>query len=91
MSGPNTAAQQTLTAHDADGNVVQTQHPNVMVMETVRGFHEGYYRDLVAMPLPVRQGAAYFDPSPGLGVTLRPEVLARPDATRRVSGRIGEQ
>ena len=28
VSGPNTTARQTLTAYDADGNVVQTQQPN---------------------------------------------------------------
>ena len=55
-------------------------------METVRGFCEGYYRDVVAEPIPVREGRAVLTEfGAGLGVSLRPEFLARPGITRRVS------
>jgi galactonate dehydratase len=81
-----------IAPHDCTGpvNVFACLHlcaalPNVMVMETVRGFHEGYYRDLVTKPLPIREGAAYFDEAAGLGVALRPEFLARSDVQRRIS------
>ncbi|MDB5074589.1 MAG: dehydratase, partial [Chloroflexi bacterium] len=81
-----------IAPHDCTGpvNVFACLHlcaavPNAMVMETVRGFHLGYYRDLVSKPLPVRGGQAYFDPAPGLGVELRPEVLSRPDRQVRTS------
>ena len=76
--------------HDCTGpvNVFACLHvcaaaPNAMVMETVRGFYEGYYRDIVAEPLPIRDGRAQLDFGPGLGVALRPEVVAR--ASSRVS------
>jgi hypothetical protein len=59
--------------------------PNVMVMETVRGFYDGYYRDIVTTPLAIREGHAFLDATPGLGARLRPELLARPDLQRRVS------
>ena len=56
-----------------------------MVQETVRGFYEGYYLDALTQPLPIREGRAFFDLGPGLGVQLRREVLARADLKRRVS------
>ena len=60
--------------------------PNAMVMETVRGFCEGYYRDVVAEVVPVQGGRAVLTGfSAGLGVTLRAEFLARSDLTRRFS------
>jgi L-alanine-DL-glutamate epimerase-like enolase superfamily enzyme len=82
-----------VTPHDCTGpvNVFAALHlcaaaPNVMVQETVRGFYEGYYRQMLTEPLPIREGRAYFDAlKPGLGVRLRPEVLARSDLHRRVS------
>ncbi len=60
--------------------------PNAMVMETVRGFCEGYYRDVVAEVVPVQGGRAVLTGfGAGLGVTLRVEFLARSDVTRRFS------
>jgi L-alanine-DL-glutamate epimerase-like enolase superfamily enzyme len=81
-----------IAPHDCTGpvNVFACLHlcaamPNAMVMETVRGFVRGYYGDLVTKPVPIREGFAYFDDEPGLGVRLRDEVLARPDRQVRVS------
>lgn len=60
--------------------------PNAMIMETVRGFCEGYYRDVVAEPVPVQDGHAVLTGfGAGLGVTLRPEFLAQSGVTRRIS------
>jgi hypothetical protein len=56
-------------------------------METVRGFCEGYYREIVAEPVPLREGRAVLKFGTGLGVTLRPEFLARPTTTRRSTER----
>ena len=56
-----------------------------MIQETVRGFYEGYYLDILTRPLPIREGRATFDLGPGLGAHLRPEVLSRPDLGRRIS------
>ena len=60
--------------------------PNAMIMETVRGFCEGYYREVVTPDLPITQGHAQLDGfGPGLGVSLRDEFLARANLQRRVS------
>ena len=82
-----------ITPHDCTGpiNVFAALHlcaaaQNVTIMETVRGFCEGYYLELLARPLPIREGRAVRELGPGLGVELRPEVLSRPDLRRRVSG-----
>jgi hypothetical protein len=56
-----------------------------MIMEVVRGFCDGYYLDLVDRPVPIKNGQARLNFGPGLGVKLRPEVLRRPDLSRRVS------
>src|SRR5438876_12164412 len=81
-----------IAPHDCTGpvNVFACLHvcaaaPNAMVMETVRGFYQGYYQDIVTRPVPVRDGRVFFDPAPGLGVQLRPELLARPDLHVRTS------
>ncbi|MFI5454582.1 MAG: mandelate racemase/muconate lactonizing enzyme family protein [Isosphaerales bacterium] len=82
----------SVTPHDCTGpvNVLAALHlcaaaQNVMIQETVRGFYEGYYLDILTQPLPIREGRATFDLGPGLGARLRPEVLSRPDLRRRVS------
>ena len=60
--------------------------PNAMIMETVRGFCEGYYREVATPDVPVANGRAQLDKfGPGLGVKLRPEFLARANLIRRVS------
>jgi galactonate dehydratase len=78
--------------HDCTGpvNVFACLHlcaalPNAMIMETVRGFVEGYYRDIVADPVPVREGQAWLNFGPGLGTKLNPEFLARKDLNVRTS------
>ena len=60
--------------------------PNAMIMETVRGFCEGYYREVVTPDLPIEHGRARLDSfGPGLGVSLRDEFLARANLQRRIS------
>lgn len=83
-----------IAPHDCTGpvNVFACLHvcaatPNAMVMETVRGFYRGYYLDLMTQRVPAREGRAFFDFGPGLGVALRPDVLARPDLLKRTSSR----
>jgi galactonate dehydratase len=48
---------------------------NAMIMESVRGFLEGSYLEIVDKPLPIREGRAILDFSPGLGFKLRKELL----------------
>ena len=82
-----------IAPHDCTGpvNLFACLHlcaavPNAMIMETVRGFCEGYYRDVVTERVPLREGRAVLTEfGEGLGVSLRPEFLARPGITLRVS------
>jgi len=84
-----------IAPHDCTGpvNVFACLHlcaalPNVLVMEVVRGFYEGYYLEIVDRALPIHQGQATFDFGPGLGVKLRPEVRARANVRLSVEGDI---
>jgi L-alanine-DL-glutamate epimerase-like enolase superfamily enzyme len=82
-----------IAPHDCTGpiNLFACLHlcaamPNAMIMETVRGFCEGYYRDIATVPVPIRDGRAILtDFGPGLGVDLREDFLSRPTTTRRLS------
>jgi galactonate dehydratase len=86
------AYHMAFTTHDCTGpiSLVAALHlcaamPNAMIAEVVRGFCAGYYLDLLDRPVTIKEGKAWFDFGPGLGVKLRPEVTSRPGATRRVS------
>lgn len=82
-----------IAPHDCVGpvNLFASLHlcaavPNAMIMETVRGFCAGYYREVVTPDVPLERGYARLDQfGPGLGVRLRDEFLARPDLLRRAS------
>jgi galactonate dehydratase len=82
----------SIAPHDCTGpiNVFACLHlcaavPNAAIMETVRGFIKGYYNELVDQAVPIREGQAALSFGPGLGVSLRPEVLKRSDLTIRTS------
>lgn len=81
-----------VTLHDCTGPVTAFANlhlavslTNVNLTEVVRGFVDGYYQDVVDARLPVADGAGCPTTSPGLGVSLRPDFLERPDVTRRLS------
>jgi galactonate dehydratase len=59
--------------------------PNAMVMETVRGFLQGWYRDVVHPRFEVEDGAIAIPTTPGLGFELSAAVRNHPDAIRRRS------
>jgi L-alanine-DL-glutamate epimerase-like enolase superfamily enzyme len=59
--------------------------PNAKVMEVVRGFVDGWYRDVVDLPPEVAAGRAPIPDRPGLGLSLLPGVRLSDDATVRVS------
>lgn len=78
--------------HDCTGpvNVIAALHlcaalPNAMIMEVVRGFCDGYYLELLDRAVPIKKGHAWIEFGPGLGVKLRPQVLARRDIRVRIS------
>lgn len=53
--------------------------PNAMVMETVRGFLDGWYRDVVEPSFDVVDGRLLIPDRPGLGFELRGRVRQAPD------------
>jgi galactonate dehydratase len=58
---------------------------NAMILESVRGFYRGWYKSVYTNNLPIEGGYASFPASPGLGTQLKPEFLADPRTSIRVS------
>jgi galactonate dehydratase len=54
--------------------------PNAMIMETVRGYIDGWYNEVVTDKIRVAEGHLFLDGKPGLGTKLRDDFLNRPDA-----------
>jgi galactonate dehydratase len=78
--------------HDCTGPVafaaaVHTSfsQPNTLIQESVRSFYRGWYSELVTAVPHIADGHVYPMQGPGLGLELRPEVMARDDLTRRRS------
>ena len=86
------ASELPVTLHDCTGPIVfaasvalSATLPNVNWQEAVRAYYSGWYRE-IADPLPrVENGRVFPLAGAGLGLKLKPEVLARPDATVRVT------
>jgi L-alanine-DL-glutamate epimerase-like enolase superfamily enzyme len=81
-----------IAAHDCVGPVslavdvhLSTHLPNTLVQEVVRAFYSGWYADLVTELPRLEAGYIYPLSGPGLGLTLQPDVLRRPDAVIRKS------
>ncbi|HTE63503.1 MAG TPA: mandelate racemase/muconate lactonizing enzyme family protein, partial [Solirubrobacteraceae bacterium] len=82
-----------VAAHDCTGPVgftagthLSAALPNASIQEFVRAHHSTWYGELVSGLPPVEDGAVRPPDAPGLGVQLREEALARPDARLRSSG-----
>jgi L-alanine-DL-glutamate epimerase-like enolase superfamily enzyme len=76
-----------VTCHDTIGPIAlwaaihfMLHIPNALIMETVRGYLDGWYRDVVTDEPPVREGTISVPARPGLGTSLRPEFVGRADA-----------
>jgi len=54
--------------------------PNALMMETVRGYVEGWYDDVVKDRISVQDGYLTLSGKPGLGTSLRDDFLSRPGA-----------
>ncbi|MBC7813909.1 MAG: mandelate racemase/muconate lactonizing enzyme family protein [Burkholderiales bacterium] len=81
-----------VTSHDTIGPValwsaahLMLHIPNAMMMETVRAYTEGWYRDVMTDIIPISDGMLSLPEKPGLGTALREEVLQRPDVHIEVS------
>lgn len=86
------AHQVPVAPHDATGPVnifacaqICMSSPNVMIMEHVRPYFQGWYGDFVDPNLPIEHGWLSAPERPGVGTRLRPEVLERPDVSTRVT------
>lgn len=79
--------------HDCTGPVVwaaschlSVNAPNALIQECVRAFHRGWYREIAtALPM-VENGRVAPPEGPGLGLSLKPELFLREDATVVRSG-----
>ncbi|MCC6491560.1 MAG: mandelate racemase/muconate lactonizing enzyme family protein [Pirellulales bacterium] len=76
-----------ITSHDTIGPVglwaaahLMLHIPNAMTMETVRGYIDGWYNEVVTDKIKIAEGHLFLEGKPGLGTTLREDFLARPDA-----------
>jgi len=54
--------------------------PNATYQETVRAYIRTWYKDVVPHSVTIENGAILPPTAPGIGTTLLPDVLARPDA-----------
>ena len=81
-----------IAPHNAGGPIghAATTHlcahvPNLLLMETIRAFYLGFYRELAEGVVVPVSGFIPLPEAPGLGVDLRPDVLAREDLVREVT------
>jgi len=81
-----------VSPHDCTGPVTLLANlhlaaaaPNAAVCEVVRGFVDGWYRDVLDAPIELRDGAAIVPQRPGLGAALSSDLLRRGDVSVRSS------
>ena len=81
-----------MTLHDCTGPVVYAAScalsatlPNVNYQEAVRAYFTGWYTEIVADIPVVTDGSVRPLDGAGLGLSLRPELFQRPDATVRMT------
>jgi L-alanine-DL-glutamate epimerase-like enolase superfamily enzyme len=74
--------------HDCTGPVtalanlqLAASQPHCIAVEAVRGFLEGYYRDVLDVSLEVRDGVLSIPTGAGLGGALQPDFTSRPGIT----------
>jgi galactonate dehydratase len=86
------AAQLPVTLHDCTGPIVYSAScalsstlPNANYQEAVRAYFTGWYREIVETLPDVSEGRVAPIDAPGLGLTLKPELFARSDATVRTT------
>lgn len=79
--------------HDCTGPVsfaacahLAMSQPNTLVQESVRAFQHTWYADLATGLPVVADGRVRLDSRPGLGISLAPDLVDRPDVTTRLSG-----
>jgi galactonate dehydratase len=75
-----------ITSHDTIGPValwsaahLMLHIPNALIMETVRGYVEGWYDEVLTDRIPISEGFLSLPDRPGLGTRLRDELFSRPN------------
>jgi galactonate dehydratase len=81
-----------IAPHDCTGLVtifanlhICASSTNAMLLECVRGFYRGWYEVVYTNNVEIEGGQASFPTVPGLGTRLKPEFLADPRTSIRVS------
>lgn len=81
-----------IAPHDCTGPVVwaaschlSVNAPNTLIQESVRAFYTGWYTELVDNLPELQDGELAPPVGDGLGMSLRPELFSRTDATHRRS------
>jgi L-alanine-DL-glutamate epimerase-like enolase superfamily enzyme len=80
------------TCHDTIGPVAlwAASHlllnvPNGLIMETVRGYVDGWYNDVVEDRIEIADGRLRLPDRPGLGTRLRDDLFGRPNARLEIT------
>jgi len=86
IAGMAEASQLPVAPHNSGGPVLHaanahfsTAVPNLYVMESIRDRYNGWHRNLVTNPLPVRDGSLSIPEGPGLGTEFETELLEHPE------------
>jgi len=81
-----------VTSHDTIGPValwsaahLMLHVPNAYVMETVRGYVDGWYDDVLVDRIPIADGHLTLPDRPGLGTRMRDDLPTRPNARLEVT------
>jgi L-alanine-DL-glutamate epimerase-like enolase superfamily enzyme len=81
-----------VTCHDTIGPValwaaahLMLNIPNALIMETVRGYIDGWYNDVVTDRIPIVEGHLLLPDKPGLGTRLRDEFVSDPAAKIQIT------
>ncbi|NQW00280.1 MAG: mandelate racemase/muconate lactonizing enzyme family protein [Rhodospirillales bacterium] len=92
IAGLAHAHNRMMCPHDCTGPVtwianlhMSMAFPTAMILESVRAYYLGFYRDLVTQLPVIKQGQAYPMTDPGLGTELSPALLADEDTIIRTT------
>jgi L-alanine-DL-glutamate epimerase-like enolase superfamily enzyme len=81
-----------VTCHDTIGPValwaavhLMLHIPNALIMETVRGYIDGWYNDVVTDRIPVKDGHISLPTTPGLGTRMRDDFTSQPGVKVKIT------
>ncbi|MDE3067332.1 MAG: mandelate racemase/muconate lactonizing enzyme family protein [Verrucomicrobiota bacterium] len=81
-----------VTCHDTIGPVAlwaavhfMLHIPNALIMETVRGYIDGWYNEVITDRIPISEGHLSLPKKPGLGTRLQDNLTSRPGAQVKIT------